>query len=572
MPARAGLRPLLSTLLPHRAGTPRPGGMLRPLLTALLLLCALSAPLPREPLDMSDDAQLAQALELRAGGPGGKHIILFGVHAKETGSDLSWMWFHLAQNLMLHLATTQGGLYDHYIAITADAATCELLHRRWPLGNVTTPSCAFASAPYNVTKDYGAAGLCVGRYHTLARVAERGYDVLLIDADFLFVGDVYALLNAPPLDAYTAVVLRESPVNSGTVFVRGSVAHPQGGTLWVMREVSRRTEVMSLARDAHGGDPGFYYDQGLLGFALRVAQNKLSEWDWSNHYLSISDEARKHAFWTQHPQPEPDKSPNFEWRSSAERYSMPNASCPVHDAAACARFAAFQAEHNMVNVSIGETPACTPADSAYFNASVPCERIAAGPTWLWSHGAIASLGWLQSTAAVHMLAIEKTWHPTMVGSHAGRFALVAAQGLIDPRLMPMPPKPPLMTPPAPAWTAAMNESFELATRAIVAAFDTGLASGETPVFHEIPCNARWIERSTLSRSGRLDWRIVETPDGRCWPAQAGWDTCFVHKHFLWAFQLERAHESLVRRETLNNTDAARKACYQWVAGWKAPAQ
>jgi hypothetical protein len=92
------------------------------------------------------------------------------------------------------------------------------------------------------------------------------------------------------------------------------------------------------------------------------------------------------------------------------------------------------------------------------------------------------------------------------------------------------------------------------------------------VFHEIPCNARWIERSKLSRSGSLDWRVVESADGRCWPAQAGWDTCFVHKHFLWAFQLERAHESLVRRETLNNTDAARKACYQWVAGWKPPTQ
>ena len=237
------------------------------LLLTLLLCCAASAPLPREPLDLSDPGQLTQALELRAGGPGGRHIILFGVHVKETSpqqhlsgadaaskADLSMMWLLMAQNLMLHLATTQGGAYDHYIAITSNAFTCRLLHEGWPLGNVTTPSCAYSTAPYNVTRDFSAAGLCIGRYDVLSRVAERGYDTLLIDVDFLFNGDVYALLDAPPLASYMAVVMRESPVNSGTVFVRGTKAHRAGGVLWVMREVTRRTALLSQARDASPGD------------------------------------------------------------------------------------------------------------------------------------------------------------------------------------------------------------------------------------------------------------------------------------------------------------------------------
>ena len=106
----------------------------RGLLLTLLLCCAASAPLPREPLDLSDPAQLTQALELRAGGPGGRHIILFGVYVKPSKvmpaseDDLSTMWFLMAQNLILHLATTQGGAYDHVRALVMDiAAACLLL-------------------------------------------------------------------------------------------------------------------------------------------------------------------------------------------------------------------------------------------------------------------------------------------------------------------------------------------------------------------------------------------------------------------------------------------------------------
>ena len=545
----------------------------RGLLLTLLLCCAASAPLPREPLDLSDPAQLTQALELRAGGPGGRHIILFGVYVKPSKvmpaseDDLSTMWFLMAQNLILHLATTQGGAYDHYIAITPNASMCQLLHERWPLGNVTTPSCAFSTAPYNVTRDYSAGGLCVGRYDVLSRVAERGYDTLLIDVDFLFNGDVYALLDAPPLASYMAVVMREAPVNSGTVFVRGTKAHRAGGVLWVMREVTRRTALLSQARDAAPGDPGFYYDQGLLGFAMRVAQHNLSEWDWGMHFNSINGNAKEHPFWKVHPQPT--AVPEFQWLPSPGNFSMPNASCPVHDAAACVRYAAFLREHHMTETSIFYTPACTPSDSPYYDPAVPCESIAAGPPWLWAHGVFASHGWREASAAVHLLSIEKTWHPTFLGSHAGRFAVAVAQGLYDPRLMPMPAKPPPLTPPAPAWTAAVNESYDLATRAIVSAFDAALEAHEAVLLHEIPCNARWIHRSDLTRSGILDWRIVETPDGRCWPAQAGYDSCFLHKHLLWPFLLEHAHESLIVRPPLDDAGTARKQCMQWVAGYKA---
>ena len=548
------------------------------LLLPLLLCCVACAPLPREPLDLSDPEQLTRALELRAGGPGGRHIILFGLHAAPTSTepsagaataaaDLSMMWFLLAQNLVLHLATTQGGAYDHYIAITSTAATCRLLHERWPLGAVTTPSCAFSTAPYNVTRDYSAAGLCIGRYDVLSRVAERGYDTLLIDADVLFNGDLYALLDAPPLASYTAVVLRESPVNSGTVFVRGTKAHRAGGVLWVMREVTRRTVLLARARDAGGaGQPGFVYDQGILGFALRVAQHNLSEWDWSAHYKHVSDSSRQHPFWQDHPQPA--ASPGFQWMHTTATYSMPNASCPVHDAAACARYAAFLREQRLVNTPVSYTPVCTPPDSPYYDATVPCESLAAGPGWLWAHGLFASHGWREASAAVHLLAIEKTWHPTMLGSHAGRFAVTVAQGLFDPRLMPMPAEPPPLTPPAPAWTAAVSESYDMATRAIVAAFDAALAAKQPAVLHEIPCNARWIQRSNLSRSGILDWRIVETPDGRCWPAQAGYDSCFVHKHFLWPFQLVHARDSLLLRPPLDDAAVARARYPQWVIGYK----
>jgi hypothetical protein len=196
-----------------------------------------------------------------------------------------------------------------------------------------------------------------------------------------------------------------------------------------------------------------------------------------------------------------------------------------------------------------------------YDPEVPCEQIVAGPHWLWGHGELLSYGWFQASAATHLLGVEKNWAPFLAGSHAGRMALLVASGMFDPRLMPMPDRLPARTTPSHAWLAH-TDTYEHATALLAVTVTRALTQDRIPVFHNIPCNETWVTRSAESRFGVLDWRLVQTPDGRCWPSNAGFDSCFVHKHFAWDFMLDNANQSRVRR-TLPSIEDAKTQCSQW---------
>lgn len=528
------------------------------LVASLLPVCA-PAPLPHPALDLGVPEQLQQAVALRSAGcGGGKRLILsfFDAHL-ETPRSTKHQWWQVGLSWVLHLAERE---LDCYILLAPSALLCAELHVSFPVAG-HTPSCAFSSTPVELKPENDGF---IYRYAVLARLAAAGVDVLMTDADWRIHGDVFGLLDSPPLQPYHAVYSKESPLNGGGTFVRGTKAHPAGGAVWAAAEVARRKVEMVHAKalDPQGREPANVFDQNALGTAVMIASNGLLQNEMRP--LFANTRAKDHPYWTAHPQP-PGVTPEIAWRNTEEMYSLPNATCPVADAAACARWAVFLTRYKLMDQPVVWAPLCTPSDAEHYSAAVPCEKGALAPPWLWALGQLYSEGWsaFGVSSATHFLGVEHGWTPTISGSHAGRVSAMVADGLFDPRIVPMPhPLPPDPGPSA-SWTAGARSSFAMATTLLAAQFESALAANRTMVLQPLPCDAPWLERCDACRSGILDWRVVQTPDGRCWPVQGGWDSCFNHLHFIWAFQLRDASTSVVERLPLNDLAAARKDCNKW---------
>lgn len=196
----------------------------------------------------------------------------------------------MAESLALHLDKTG---YDHYIALGCSKAHCEVMHATWPAPEQPL-SCAFSSEPfkshpeagldsewqrYLVTTMIGAPAchspLSLPCSHSCNQppphpatstpqspalppaltpprpplrtfltpvsapdAAERGYDVMLIETDFVFHHDIYPLLLSAPLVNFQIVSLKTGHhADAGAIYIRGSKAHKNGAALWVLREV-----------------------------------------------------------------------------------------------------------------------------------------------------------------------------------------------------------------------------------------------------------------------------------------------------------------------------------------------
>lgn len=98
--------------------------------------------------------------------------------------------------------------------------------------------------------------------------------------------------------------------------------------------------------------------------------------------------------------------------------TLPNKTCPSEDPSACERYENFLHTGDFKNHSLIHAGICVPHDSPNYNASVPCERFAFGPPWLWVHGGSGKYGW-RTPAVHHMAHVEKFWSQSGEGSHAG---------------------------------------------------------------------------------------------------------------------------------------------------------
>lgn len=50
-----------------------------------------------------------------------------------------------------------------------------------------------------------------------------------------------------------------------------------------------------------------------------------------------------------------------------------------------------------------------PRDSEWADESVPCEKFAAGPPWMWATGKVGSYGWRNAIAVQHLIYQRRMW-------------------------------------------------------------------------------------------------------------------------------------------------------------------
>lgn len=472
-----------------------------------------------------------------------KEVIMF-VFQTKMQTDLGRMWHFMQLNLVTSLHAMG---YEHFIALTDSPDNC----------GFAIDHCAYSSEPFNHVHRHDIFTLWSERYYVLARIAERGFNVLLIDVDFVFHKDIYPILNQPPLNEAAAVVMLESPLNGGVTYVRGSVIHKHGGVLWMYREVERRSTLIveHALHSESQEDAGTAMDQSILADAIRVASQNLSEWNWRQQYDGSPH--KSNSFWLLHPQDAPATS--FAWRTSTELHSIPNSTCPVsNDPKACARWDKYLQTRKFLDTPLLFTDVTTPMDSAYYNSSVGPERIIAGPAWLWGHGELLTHGWPEASGGTHLLGAEQNWANRDAGTHIGRMAVLLSNYMFDVMLLPSPHSFELMKPFSPGPDSS-NSSVYI-KRHIRSFYSYAVQRGLVPIFTNFSCSLEWIAKSDCTRSGLLDHRVLQTNDGRCYPAPGGWESCFPFKHYMYDFMLNKTNRGIIMPKP---TSAYTEACREY---------
>lgn len=145
---------------------------------------------------------------------------------------------------------------------------------------------------------------------------------------------------------------------------------------------------------------------------------------------------------------------------------------------------------------------CVPKDSARYDASVPCEKVAAGFPWVWQHGNTLRFGWRNASAASHLLGMNIGWGEkgTSSGGLSGRVAWLVANGYTDSRIIPSAPADRLYVM---ARAEASAAQPPLTSLACPAPHPKGLASGRRPSRPpERPSFPAPARRTTTSACGR----------------------------------------------------------------------
>lgn len=514
--------------------------------------------LPREPvLDLAVDEQLEEVLSKRMYN---KELLLFVFDAREhcraecDGLRRSWL-----EDALAMVAQLNDIGFAHYVALAAHPNACQELHDNWPSDAGPGPSCVVSSALGNRTgnSNWGhhldVLQLWAARYYTIVELAKRGVHVFMHDMDMIFHRDPYADLYSPPLDKATLVCLGEGPCNGGMMYVRDP--HPDGGALWVLRQIERRDTLARVLEQTTGTNPGLVMDQNVLGDALRVSTTNSSTWDWWDTY---EHGHKEHPFWTEHPQSQP--ALGFQWRPWGDAtYTAPAvlAGCPYpNHTDVCARWETAVKKHDLQDKPVMHAVMHVPPDEPVRG---PSEVIMMAPQWTFTHGTFSQLGWnydrglpMPITAMTHLLGTDLDFAETMIGSHTGRFVQAHAGGYLSPvALMGTNTMVRLLHLDQALVDEAANSSTSMPLRDVLRQFSLmAVSTGLLPVMPQVPCFSPWVTRSDESPWGLSDRRLVMVGtalEPQCFVAASGWDSCWGWMQVAFAF------DELARPESRNVT-------------------
>ena len=484
-------------------------------------------------------------------------LVLFTYTPADASAGLkSAMW----RSMCVELAYELEARSTPYVVLTHTAEACDELRAA---SSLVHPPCVLNSVTHR-THGYNAASvetLWVARYHACALLAEAGVGCTLLDGDTVLNRDFLPLLRQYE-EEYSLIVLREGGSSNGGLWhLRAS--DQSGAGLWIIRQIERRStlyEKFKVHSAVDGGaDPGLRMDQDILADVLRVASKagrfgsgNASAFDFAGEYER--SEHKDHEFWKRFPQ-EP-SSGGYGWEATAETYSSPYlpASCPFpDDAAKCGRLAAFQAKWRMRDVPLEFMRIAVPFDSEHYDESAPPEKVLSAPLWLFAHGDVMAGGFDDQVAVVHLLYTDLQWHNVGQGSHVGRWVQWLARPGVH--TFAMPPGTRYLALSQPLVDAASNHREVMRLKHLIKqAALTAAATNRTLVLPPFACTSPWVKVSDTNAVGVEDHRVVLAADGLCYPAPAGWNSCFPGVHFVYPF-MELGEGAGARTQVLTDASA-----------------
>jgi hypothetical protein len=439
----------------------------------------------------------------------------------------------LWRDMAVELCDELNRLRYPFVVLTHDAASCDELMLAASAGRVDPPPFCFLDSVLHKTHGYSnnVLTLWIRRYHAAALFAQAGVGITLLDADTVITRDFLPLLKDLERE-YALVVLGEGPANGGLWHLRAS--NTSSAALWVIRQIERRSTLYNKYKvHSHvDADPGLKMDQDILGDALRVAASlDGSAFDFYGEWKDTK--FKDHEMWRQFPQKPPAKG--FGWKTG--NGTMPSPWLPERcawDTATCERFERFAERYELRSAPVRYADIQVPFDSEQYDEAAPPERVLCAPYWLFSHGDPLVNGFDDQIAVYHLLGVNLWWSDKGSGSHVSRYVqwlarpgmrtasnstqghryVALAQRLMD----------------------ATNERREAvhAKRVVKHLVSHAVSHGLFPVLPRFPCNASWISRGNESFLGHEDHRVVD--DGVwCYPAPAGYDTCYPGEQFVYPF-------------------------------------
>ena len=451
------------------------------------------------------------------------HVVLFTYVA-----NLEHMWRDMTMELCAELNDRK----DPYLVLTHDDKSCDELISV-SVGRLETPPVCVLDSVLHKTHGYpnDVLTLWVRRYHAASLLSEAGVSVTLMDADSIITHDFVPILRNLERE-YALIALGEGPINGGLWHLRAS--NSSSAALWVIKQVERRTTLLEKYKvHDHDHDPGIQMDQIEVGDALRVASDPNgSAFDFWSDFRSSS--LKNHEVWRRFPQTEPTRG--FEWRLAPHMMRSPWTAadtCEYANPDTCLRFEAFVKQYDLRESPTLFADLCVPFDSEQYDETAPCEKILRAPTWLFSHGDPLVNGFPSTIAVYHLLGVNSWWGEQGSGSHVSRYA----QWLARPGMKTYRERHDgvyLKAPDLLIKAACAHKDISRTRLLVKHVMNSALSKNAMAIMPQFPCDCAWIRKGNTSYLGFEDHRVVDD-GGRCYPAPAGWDSCFPGIHFTYPF-------------------------------------
>jgi len=397
------------------------------------------------------------------------------------------------------------------------------LHERYPQNVLALgafpESCHALGLPRCVTNSFpehgtpmapDVHGMWSSRYDLFHKLLERGLDVLMLDTDYLVLGDVFELLESECLAKASIAFLAEGGgPNGGFVFARGTRPHVVAN--WIVGTVGRLYPTFWEYYKATGHAPCSTMDQDIIKDSMLIAVTpNSSQWDLRRCW---KDGDQNHVFWNGKP------------KVSTE---LPTA-----------RVLKCNETTELLELFLPVDAEGTQTEKEYA-VYVPPSVV--------RFGGAGPLAYPYETKLVHQLGARGVWMPTAeqawhTGAHVSRQAWIQIDGGWSADVYRDRAERARLLFIDDALVARVQHDLVVLRRTIADALTEAANAGRVLVLPQLNCSVEWI----VDKDPRLIWRAR---DGACFVGTNAGETCWPWEHVAYVFD----EHVLARRKTLREGD------------------